>query len=306
MDPSLQEFYCISRSASQQRPFSQIITTSQRPTSRASSRHPPTANVRERPASSNVYAWPNYHPLSVPSIAQISIQQPLSFPASVQNAFSNETGGRRRHHTAGYTDHLNHDFGAASPNAYDDDPHSDPLQSYRRSQSSHRSSSPYSNSRHNDPYAQDDDDASANPDFPRMEQLDDLDDFERYTSVQEADPHRSINCGDGGDDEGDDTPFAGQDHLMYADGTDDNINNNINNNNNGPTTPTPLPKIPLFVLSVVIFSEPLTSTILFPFVYFMVSPVHSLHIQITSLRFYLSNTCMRVELSTEPREGRED
>ncbi|KAF9567908.1 hypothetical protein EC968_003144 [Mortierella alpina] len=34
-------------------------------------------------------------------------------------------------------------------------------------------------------------------------------------------------------------------------------------------TPTPLPKIPLFVLSVVIFSEPLTSTILFPFVYFM-------------------------------------
>ncbi|KAK3844647.1 MAG: major facilitator superfamily domain-containing protein [Linnemannia gamsii] len=37
------------------------------------------------------------------------------------------------------------------------------------------------------------------------------------------------------------------------------------------TTPTPLPKIPLFVLSVVIFSEPLTSTILFPFVYFMVT-----------------------------------
>ncbi|KAG0329474.1 hypothetical protein BGZ99_001860 [Dissophora globulifera] len=36
-----------------------------------------------------------------------------------------------------------------------------------------------------------------------------------------------------------------------------------------PDKVTPLPKIPLFVLSVVIFSEPLTSTILFPFVYFM-------------------------------------
>ncbi|KAG0252665.1 hypothetical protein DFQ27_007922 [Actinomortierella ambigua] len=33
--------------------------------------------------------------------------------------------------------------------------------------------------------------------------------------------------------------------------------------------PTPLPMIPLFVLTVVIFSEPLTSTILFPFIYFM-------------------------------------
>ncbi|KAF9214597.1 hypothetical protein BGZ59_003407 [Podila verticillata] len=270
MDPSLQEFYCISRSASQQRPFSEIITTSQRPISRASSRHPPTANVRERPASSNVYAWSSYHPLTVPSIAQISIQQPLSL-TSVQDAFSNETGGRRRHHTAGYTDHLNQGIGAASPNAYDDDPHSDPLQSYRQSQSSHRSSSPCSNSRYNDPYTQDDDDASANPDFPRMDQLDDLDDFERYISGQEADPHRSINCGDGGDDEGDDAPFAGRNHLMYANGTYDNNNNNNNNNNNinnVPITPTPLPKIPLFVLSVVIFSEPLTSTILFPFVDF--------------------------------------
>ncbi|KAH7036937.1 major facilitator superfamily domain-containing protein, partial [Linnemannia elongata] len=37
---------------------------------------------------------------------------------------------------------------------------------------------------------------------------------------------------------------------------------------------TPLPKIPLFVLGVVIFSEPLTSTILFPFIYFMVTDFH--------------------------------
>ncbi|ORZ23796.1 major facilitator superfamily domain-containing protein [Lobosporangium transversale] len=41
-----------------------------------------------------------------------------------------------------------------------------------------------------------------------------------------------------------------------------------------PQTPTPLPKVPLFVLSIVIFSEPLTSTILFPFVYFMVRDFH--------------------------------
>ncbi|KAK3813641.1 MAG: major facilitator superfamily domain-containing protein [Linnemannia elongata] len=41
-----------------------------------------------------------------------------------------------------------------------------------------------------------------------------------------------------------------------------------------PVTPTPLPKIPLFVLGVVIFSEPLTSTILFPFIYFMVTDFH--------------------------------
>lgn len=37
-----------------------------------------------------------------------------------------------------------------------------------------------------------------------------------------------------------------------------------------PQEPTPLPKLPLFVLSIVIFTEPVTSTILFPFVYFMV------------------------------------
>ncbi|KAG0038253.1 hypothetical protein BGZ82_000697 [Podila clonocystis] len=263
MDPSLQEFYCISRSASQQRPFSQIITTSQRPSSRASSRHPSTANTRERPASANVYAWSNYHPLSVPSIAQISIQQPLSFSASVQDAFNNDRGGRRRHHTAGNADHFPQgDFGATLPNA-GDPLQSDSLQSYRQSQSSYRSSSPYSNFRPNDPYALDDD-GVPNPDFPRMEQLEDLDDFGRYSAYsagQEVDPHRSINCGDGGNEEGDEgTPFVGQDHLMYD-------SNDYCDNNNVPTKPTPLPKVPLFVLSVVIFSEPLTSTILFPFVF---------------------------------------
>lgn len=37
-----------------------------------------------------------------------------------------------------------------------------------------------------------------------------------------------------------------------------------------PQKSTPLPKLPLFVLSIVIFTEPVSSSILFPFVYFMV------------------------------------
>jgi hypothetical protein len=37
-----------------------------------------------------------------------------------------------------------------------------------------------------------------------------------------------------------------------------------------PVTPTPLPKKIIFVLSIVLFSEPMSLTILFPFVYFMV------------------------------------
>ncbi|KAF9318726.1 hypothetical protein BG003_010654 [Podila horticola] len=218
--------------------------------------------------------------------SQISIQQPLPISASVQDAFTNGTGRRRRHHSAGNAGPFpQEDIGTTSPITYNIDPlQSDPLQSYRQSQPSYRSSSPYSNPGHNDPYAQDDDGAS-NPDFPRMEQLEDLDDFEGYSSGQEADPHRSINCGVEGDDDGDEgTPFAGQDQLMY------DPYDTCDNNNNVPTKPTPLPKVPLFVLSVVIFSEPLTSTILFPFVYFMVSP--SLYIQVTFMppsRVHLSS-----------------
>lgn len=34
---------------------------------------------------------------------------------------------------------------------------------------------------------------------------------------------------------------------------------------------TPLPKVQMLVISILLFSEPLTSTILFPFIYFMVS-----------------------------------
>jgi hypothetical protein len=34
---------------------------------------------------------------------------------------------------------------------------------------------------------------------------------------------------------------------------------------------TPLPKLQMLIVSIILFSEPLTSTILFPFIYFMVS-----------------------------------
>lgn len=35
---------------------------------------------------------------------------------------------------------------------------------------------------------------------------------------------------------------------------------------------TPLPKVQMLVISILLLSEPLTSTILFPFIYFMVKP----------------------------------
>jgi hypothetical protein len=34
---------------------------------------------------------------------------------------------------------------------------------------------------------------------------------------------------------------------------------------------TPLPKLQMFIISIMLFSDPLTSTILLPFIYFMVS-----------------------------------
>ena len=44
-----------------------------------------------------------------------------------------------------------------------------------------------------------------------------------------------------------------------------------------PPKITPLPKLQLFIISIVLFSEPLTSTILFPFIYFMVTKFMMLH-----------------------------
>ncbi|OAD78155.1 hypothetical protein PHYBLDRAFT_140257 [Phycomyces blakesleeanus NRRL 1555(-)] len=39
-------------------------------------------------------------------------------------------------------------------------------------------------------------------------------------------------------------------------------------------TPTPLPRLQMFIISIILFSEPLTSTILFPFIYFMIKDFH--------------------------------
>ncbi|KAG0020563.1 hypothetical protein BGZ80_003987 [Entomortierella chlamydospora] len=89
---------------------------------------------------------------------------------------------------------------------------------------------------------------------PRTERLDDIDDSESHLDQQSElnigsysiDDRYGQNFGEEEEEDGgrDDTSFMQE--------------------------PTPLPKIPLFVLSIVIFSEPLTSTILFPFVYFMI------------------------------------
>jgi hypothetical protein len=37
---------------------------------------------------------------------------------------------------------------------------------------------------------------------------------------------------------------------------------------------TPLPKLQMLIVSIILFSEPLTSTILFPFIYFMVYTIY--------------------------------
>ncbi|ORZ11183.1 major facilitator superfamily domain-containing protein [Absidia repens] len=42
----------------------------------------------------------------------------------------------------------------------------------------------------------------------------------------------------------------------------------------GPHTPTPLPKMQMFIVSVMLFSDPLTSTIILPFIYFMLKDFH--------------------------------
>ncbi|RCH80379.1 hypothetical protein CU098_008365, partial [Rhizopus stolonifer] len=38
--------------------------------------------------------------------------------------------------------------------------------------------------------------------------------------------------------------------------------------------PTPLPKLQMLIVAILLFSEPLTSTILFPFIYFMLKDFH--------------------------------
>ncbi|KAI1315485.1 hypothetical protein EDD11_000718 [Mortierella claussenii] len=94
---------------------------------------------------------------------------------------------------------------------------------------------------------------------PRMEQLGDIDDcgppypanLQPDSNAGSQSSNNSYRYDVAEDDGGGESGLDDLSHLLT------------------PQKPTPLPKIPLFVLSVVIFSEPLTSTILFPFVYFM-------------------------------------
>jgi hypothetical protein len=54
-------------------------------------------------------------------------------------------------------------------------------------------------------------------------------------------------------------PIREEEQDLYSDNDDDD------------DKITPLPKVQMLVISILLFSEPLTSTILFPFIYFMAS-----------------------------------
>jgi len=114
---------------------------------------------------------------------------------------------------------------------------------------------------------------------PRMEHLEDLDYYAgdyipgvegegRLSNVYDPNPHaQRRESGDPRGVQGDEGHAFEQHHDSLVEDL------NQQDPDGFSPEPTPLPKIPLFVLSVVIFSEPLTSTILFPFVYFMVSVI---------------------------------
>ncbi|CAG8691065.1 10704_t:CDS:2, partial [Ambispora leptoticha] len=74
-------------------------------------------------------------------------------------------------------------------------------------------------------------------------------------------------------------------YITSADDNNHKRNNNKNldedleigeggNKKGGIIEETPLPLFPLFVLTIVLFSEPMCSTIILPFVYFMVRDFH--------------------------------
>ncbi|KAF9358780.1 hypothetical protein BGX26_000923 [Mortierella sp. AD094] len=254
MDPTLQEFYSLSRSTSQDRPLSMIQSTSQDFTpSRSSSR------LQNRPQSANVYAW-SQHQMSVPSIAQIYLQ-PNYQPGHHDGQIPPQSSSRRRHHTAGSNpgSYVNSTFDTDAASTNDEEfmqnhPHRRNSQgtSHTHLPPPSSSFSMYSQSL-NDPaiYLQDyENNHGGTYERPRMERLDDIDDSEPHLDEQSG-----LNIGSYSIDD----PY-GQDFDEEDDSRDDT---------SLMQEPTPLPRIPLFVLSVVIFSEPLTSTILFPFVYFM-------------------------------------
>lgn len=60
--------------------------------------------------------------------------------------------------------------------------------------------------------------------------------------------------------------YLNEEDSIYSSGGD--------SSDDGNDKATPLPKLQMFVISVLLFSEPLTSTILFPFIYSMVSFIY--------------------------------
>ena len=279
----MQEFYSLSRSTSQQRPLTQVISSQGGLDSRSPSRQQLS---RERPQSA--MAWSQYqHPMSMPSIAQIWIQpNQQQQQLNPQDAYQQDPSSRRRHHhtsgSSGFVESAPARARAASPTerhssaVVDDgdsipyDPfapssprpsspppiHSTPVSSYAGYSSLHPPRPLHGPSIYNQ-----DDTYSRREEYnnPRFEHLEELDDYETYSEDNRG-RHRSYAGGgasnsDYEDDQGGDGDQEDVSSIHYPP---------------TPVTPTPLPKIPLFVLGVVIFSEPLTSTILFPFIYFMV------------------------------------
>ncbi|KAF9436775.1 hypothetical protein BGZ76_003006 [Entomortierella beljakovae] len=230
-DPTFQEFYSLSRSTSQDQSLNLINTTSQDQSSR------PTSRLQHRPSNDLLYTWSQNH-ASIPSIAHEYL-----YPGNQDNYFQSNQhllNPLQRRHTT------NVDSEDYADSTFDNDTAS--LNDDRSYQNDLRGTPIL---RPSQPYYQD-----TPEDDPRMEQLHDHDDYEgSYQNQQSRTDNDSYHTNNNGDDNQDDTysqiPYQQQQQQQE------------------PQEPNPLPKIPLFVLSVVIFSEPLTSTILFPFVYFM-------------------------------------
>ncbi|KAF9384742.1 hypothetical protein BGX21_001227, partial [Mortierella sp. AD011] len=243
MDPSLQEFYSLSRSTSYDRPQSMIQSSSQDFTpSRSSSR------LQNRPQSANVYGW-SQHQMSVPSISQIYLQ-PNYQPGHHDGQIPPRSSSRRRHHASGSNP------GSYVNSTFDTDAASTNDEEFMQGDPRRRNSQGTSYTYHPPPssfsmYSQSlNDPAIYLHDYshPRTERLDDIDDSESHLDQQSELNIGSYSIDDryGQNFDEEEEEDGGRDDTSFM------------------QEPTPLPKIPLFVLSIVIFSEPLTSTILFP------------------------------------------
>ncbi|KAG0001791.1 hypothetical protein BGZ79_004143 [Entomortierella chlamydospora] len=187
--------------------------------------------------------------MSVPSISQIYLQ-PNYQPGHHDGQIPPRSSSRRRHHASGSNP------GSYVNSTFDTDAASTNDEEFMQSDPRRRNSQGTSHTYHPPPssfsmYSQSlNDPAIYLHDYshPRTERLDDIDDSESHLDQQSElnigsysiDDRYGQNFGEEEEEDGgrDDTSFMQE--------------------------PTPLPKIPLFVLSIVIFSEPLTSTILFP------------------------------------------